>query len=155
MAVRVKRQALVTGQSQGPKWIWRLRSSESESSSRQATMVAASDNLPTRNEEYGTREYWCALTHQFLSSSQLPLENLGTRDTHSESSKGFRFLCSASDQGEERLRGRLTGLRVTKMLHTSFARFFLTRLRASSCSVVATRRSRKMCVVLAIMAYLF
>jgi hypothetical protein len=30
---------------------------------KQATMMAASNSLPTRNEEYGTREYWCALTH--------------------------------------------------------------------------------------------
>jgi len=33
-----------------------------------------------------------------------------------------------------------------KMLHISFAHSFQTRLRASSFSVVATRRSRKMCV---------
>jgi len=29
-----------------------------------ARMVAPSDSLPTRNEEYGTREYWCALMRQ-------------------------------------------------------------------------------------------
>ncbi len=40
----------------------------------------------------------------------------------------------------------MTGLRATKMLHTSFAHFFQTRLRASSFSAVATRPSRKMCV---------
>ena len=42
-----------------PKWIWRLRLAW------QATM-AAGDSLPTRNEDYGTREYWCALTHLFV-----------------------------------------------------------------------------------------
>ena len=35
----------------------------SEFLGKQATMMAASNSLPTRNEEYGTREYWCALTH--------------------------------------------------------------------------------------------
>ena len=87
-----------SGSSLDPKWIRRLRLAW------QATMVAAGDSLPTRNEDYGTREYWCALTHQFCFVSQLPLEYLGTRDMLSESSKAFRFLSPASDQGKERLR---------------------------------------------------
>jgi hypothetical protein len=42
----------------------------------QATMVAAGDSLPTRNEEYATREYWYALTHQFCFSFSTSLLNI-------------------------------------------------------------------------------
>jgi hypothetical protein len=38
------------------------------SSAAVATMSAAKDTLPTRNEEYATREYWCALMHRFRTS---------------------------------------------------------------------------------------
>jgi hypothetical protein len=108
-------------------------------------MVAPRDTLPTKNEEYGNKEYWCVLTlsvlfclSRFFQGPEIRTVSLPLK---------FSLLCSASDQGdEERLRGRLTGLRVMKMLHISFAHSFQTRLRGSSFSVVATRRSRKTCV---------
>lgn len=42
------------------KWIWRLRP---QYLLRERRWVAVSDSLPTKNEEYGKREYWCVLTH--------------------------------------------------------------------------------------------
>jgi hypothetical protein len=55
---------------------------------RRAAMVAPSDTLPTRNEDYGTKEYWYVLTCQFCSLSHCFFLGIsGTRDTHSESPK--------------------------------------------------------------------
>jgi hypothetical protein len=45
-----------------------FRLSAEASSAAVATMSAAKDTLPTRNEEYATREYWCALMHRFRTS---------------------------------------------------------------------------------------
>jgi hypothetical protein len=131
--------ALMTWGCDGPKWIWRLRPPES---SRQATMMVASDSLPTRNEEYGTRVYWRALTHRFCLFLSLFFECLVTRGycMHSESFSAYSFLPEAQVPW--------TSLRVTKMSHTSFAQLFLTRWHASPFSAMTTRRSRKMCVFL-------
>ena len=45
--------------------------------SRQAMMAAPRDGLPTKNEEYGTREYWCALTHHFVFLLKTPCKIQG------------------------------------------------------------------------------
>src|ERR1700755_2263853 len=55
-------------------------------------MVAPRDTLPTRNEEYGTKQYWCVLTCLFCLLSQIFDLISGIRDTHSESSKEVQNL---------------------------------------------------------------